>query len=156
MANIKKCDRCGKTYPWEYKPTHARVMVYDDKQHLHGTDLCPECDKAAAEWMKKGSVAVGRLTSSPSNVEFAFENCLSADFFIVNMRRIAYWYGIATMEDAKKMYASLTLSAIEKQTGDMKHGWSKTSFDFAAVLKTSSGWVVRLPEPVCLDVCRKG
>jgi hypothetical protein len=130
-------------------------MVYDDEQHLHDTDLCPECDKAAAEWMKKGRVAVGRLTLSPTNVEFVFENCLAADHFIVHMRSIAYWYGITTMEDAKKMYASLTRSAIDKQTGDTKHGWSKTSLDFAAVLKTRSGWVVRLPEPVCLDVCKK-
>lgn len=156
MANIKKCDRCGKTYPWEYKPTHARVMVYDDEKHLHDTDLCPECDKAAAEWMKKGCMAVGRLTSSPSNVEFAFESSAMADYFVARMRSIAYWYGIATFGDAKEIYAYFTRSAIEKQTGDAKHGWSKTSIDFAEVLKTRSGWVVRLPEPVSLDVCRKG
>jgi hypothetical protein len=155
MANIKKCDRCGKTYPWEYKPTHARVMVYDDKQHLHDTDLCPECDKAAAEWMKKGSVAVGLLTLSPSNVEFVFENRAMADFFVIRMQSIAYWHGIATLEDAKEFYADITRSAIEKQTGDTKHGWSKTSLNAAALLKTRLGWVVRLPEPVSLDVCRK-
>lgn len=155
MANIKKCDRCGKTYPWEYKPTHARVMVYDDKQHLHDTDLCPECDKAAAEWMKRGCMAVGLLTLSPSNVEFAFENSAMANYFVVSMQIIAYWYGIATFEDAKKMYAGITQNAIEKQPGDTKHGWSRTSIDAAILLKTRSGWVVRLPEPVCLDVCRK-
>lgn len=153
--NMKKCDRCGKVYSWEYKPMHARVMVYDEEGHLHSTDLCPECDKAAAKWMHKGSVVVSTLIPAPGGVEFAFKNSKDADDFMTLMRGCAVWYGIATMEDAKVRYASVTRSEVEKNSNDAKYGWYRTSLDDAALLKTRSGWVIRLPEPVSLGVCRK-
>lgn len=151
MSNIKKCDRCGKTYPWDYKAKHAVVMVYDDEKHLHHTDLCPECDKAAAEWMKKGkNVAIGRLTLTPSNVKFAFENRKVADDFIAHVRSIAQLYGVATMIDAKEIYADIRHCVVETNYSDIIYGWYETSLNTSAVLKTQSGWSVSLPEPVRL------
>lgn len=61
MATVKKCDRCGCIYPFDYRAKHVEVGVYHDNgKELRPFDLCPECDKAAAEWMR---IKVGTMVN---------------------------------------------------------------------------------------------
>ena len=147
MSNVKKCDRCGKVYSFDYLPKHARVMVYDGEGHLHSTDLCPECDRAAGEWMKIEGNSERIPCVGTNNVVFFFKDSSKAEDFIDRMISIAQKYGVATELDAWEEYEHVTQIKIDTKYIHSKRGWDALVIDSAALLETRSGWLVVLPCP---------
>ncbi len=138
MANVKKCDRCGKVYPWEYKSKYARVMVYDEEGHLHNTDLCPECDKAAVEWMK-----VNGITISPEDeASFTFDNRRDAENFMREMRAIAGAWGTASLLDAHEIIG------YSGDRDNARRGWYKSALRDMRMMPCFNRYIVSLPHLV--------
>lgn len=138
MSNIKKCDRCGKTYSWGYQAKHAKVMVYDDEGMLRGTDLCPECDKAAEEWMRIKASAKG----SDGYAKFYFRTYRDADGFKRTIHDIVHTWGSVSLADAmeeREVFNSNAYS-IETYGHDGKKdtfGWYKPAIEKMQIITLS-------------------
>lgn len=52
MSDIKKCDRCGKTYEYDFsdKPTDTETR-YLSTITLNMKDLCADCCASLMEWL---------------------------------------------------------------------------------------------------------
>lgn len=57
MANIVKCDKCGKEMDiniWDDKPQNTEVFVnYRSDRECVKYDLCEKCTEKFLEWLKE-------------------------------------------------------------------------------------------------------
>ena len=51
MANAKECDRCGKFYRDNTKPSYG-VSYWNGVAWNNMKDLCPECEASLEMWYK--------------------------------------------------------------------------------------------------------
>lgn len=52
MANVKKCDKCGKYYEVNLMDGLQFVTFNGLFHQKHYYDLCPDCSNVLARWLK--------------------------------------------------------------------------------------------------------
>lgn len=52
MANVKRCDRCGRIYENDGE-MYSLYVSKSINQHCGAYDFCPSCKDSFMRWMKK-------------------------------------------------------------------------------------------------------
>lgn len=155
MADIKKCDRCGKTYE-PYPKDFDKLCVCTRKKSSLGAvlrieqDLCMDCLKDLDEFMNPKKPEETEEQYLKRNKFGPFTSRYMAEMFVTAIVLGINDKGYVTVAEACAL-ADMSTSSYR----DISYGWDISNFHALRIISNDSGYNVAMPKAKRLNLTAK-